>query len=678
MDVSMPAVPSLPRQPHDRERDRDRIQSSSRRTNPPHAISTIEANRDRDQELYHNRGDRIRDPYASEHYAHRHSDRGAQPIPPASPEVISSLITSLSVISKPASDHFDSPASYFDPRTGSRTPNTPGSPTTFRSPGSFGVDYGAFSQPSLDDLQEEDVPLDEIAASPPVIRTAKPPSGFSPLTAPKSPKSPNGRDASGFKTMLRKGSSSALNVSRPSSRSSVASAAESIGNLSVERNTASPLGEPKGLKSQRSHDSWSKKTARGSKGLMYMSSKERLRERSLDRKRASVGAVGGGPSNPLGCSGNNNVSARQDPFLAESVINEEPHTDSPPRQDRNSGVLDGNSGVAASARHIPARDSSLRKTGAKLKRSGPRTSRSSKRDSDTIPGGAIREIDEPPSTSNRAPRGDAENRRSQSTKQAAEAERLASSLDMPRRTRPEISLTKAQNESYRASNTPAGPSTPVSPALDVDPLEEGAPFPAVAQGRRRDRDLSSDGRSRRRSGRQTPDASGYISEGGGGIAVKLKRSSSRLKRLSGGVSPTPDKVSSDRGSRHGIDTHADQPHVTYERPPSADSIDDAVESYLCSPRLSQKIRHPQTGRVISFSEVGDPNGSAVFCCVGMGLTRYITAFYDELALTLKLRLITPDRPGVGDSEPYAEGTATPLGWPGKFAPYHSKRGYRLC
>ncbi|KAJ2980137.1 hypothetical protein NUW58_g7026 [Xylaria curta] len=46
----------------------------------------------------------------------------------------------------------------------------------------------------------------------------------------------------------------------------------------------------------------------------------------------------------------------------------------------------------------------------------------------------------------------------------------------------------------------------------------------------------------------------------------------------------------------------------------------------------------------------------------MGLTRYITAFYDELALALKLRLITPDRPGVGDSEAYG-GTTTPLSWP---------------
>ena len=105
-----------------------------------------------------------------------------------------------------------------------------------------------------------------------------------------------------------------------------------------------------------------------------------------------------------------------------------------------------------------------------------------------------------------------------------------------------------------------------------------------------------------------------------------------------------------------------------ERPKSIDSIDNAVDDYISSPRLSQKITHPQTRRIISFSEVGDPNGSVVFCCVGMGLTRYITAFYDELALTLKLRLITPDRPGVGGSEAHANDSDTPLGWPGTSSP----------
>lgn len=88
-----------------------------------------------------------------------------------------------------------------------------------------------------------------------------------------------------------------------------------------------------------------------------------------------------------------------------------------------------------------------------------------------------------------------------------------------------------------------------------------------------------------------------------------------------------------------------------------------VDEYLLSSRLSQKISDPQTGRVISFSEVGDPEGSVIFCCVGMGLTRFITAFYDELASTLKLRLVTPDRPGIGGSETHTDGLDTPLGWP---------------
>jgi hypothetical protein len=140
---------------------------------------------------------------------------------PASPEVISSLITSLSIISSPANLLFES---------SSGSQSTPASPspsnTTFHtsfgnlnthinngsklSSGSFGIDYGAYDRPSLRELQEES--LDELAASPPVIRTSKPPSGFSPLTAPKSP----GRDTSHLKSFLR-------GSSRPSSRGSSAS-----------------------------------------------------------------------------------------------------------------------------------------------------------------------------------------------------------------------------------------------------------------------------------------------------------------------------------------------------------------------------------------------------------------------------------------------------------------------
>ena len=95
-----------------------------------------------------------------------------------------------------------------------------------------------------------------------------------------------------------------------------------------------------------------------------------------------------------------------------------------------------------------------------------------------------------------------------------------------------------------------------------------------------------------------------------------------------------------------------------------DSVEDAVTDFLQAPRLSRKVRHPRSGRVISFSEVGDPEGAAVFICVGMGLTRFVTAFYDDLATTLRLRLITVDRPGVGGSEPYpVNDRSRPLSWP---------------
>lgn len=94
----------------------------------------------------------------------------------------------------------------------------------------------------------------------------------------------------------------------------------------------------------------------------------------------------------------------------------------------------------------------------------------------------------------------------------------------------------------------------------------------------------------------------------------------------------------------------------------ARGVSDEVEAFLGSPRFTQKIRHPRTGRTIAFSEVGDPEGSVVLCCVGMGLTRYVTSFYDEIAKTQKLRIITPDRPGVGETEPMPTERSTPLAW----------------
>jgi hypothetical protein len=384
-----------------------------------------------------------------------------------------------------------------------------------------------------------------------------------------------------------------------------------------------------------------------------MSSKERLREKEFEKKRASVGAVGGNPHSSLSGAG---ASTRPDPFLAETAISEEPsiHLDTitlDSRTERSSTAME-----VSSPRPIPTRDSSLRKTGPNAKRSSARNSRS-KRDSEGGDRGTIPELDEssrsrdvsrrkhqshaetenePGFSHNR--NGDTANRReSQTQSKLATASTAASN--------------KHSRESSRGDDYKLGARG--DHAHNDGDLEDGAPSPAVSQGRRRN-DHSAD-RNRRASGRYTPDPID---------TVRPKRSNSKLKRLSSPLSPRLEEKS--HTQRKDISSPEPGSNVPngYERPRSADSIDDAVESYLCSPRLSQKIRHPQTGRVISFSEVGDSEGSAVFCCVGMGLTRYITAFYDELALTLKLRLITPDRPGVGDSEPYADGTATPLSWPG--------------
>jgi hypothetical protein len=564
-------------------------------------------------------------------------------VQPASPEVISSLITSLSIISSPASKLFEHPPpSHSTPASPSAVYTTFGNSNAQRVPGgSFGIDYGAYEQPSLRHLPEGES-LDELAASPPVIRTAKPPSGFSPLTAPKLP----GRDSSPLKSFLR-------GNSRPSSQGSQGSKehddASSIGNPSIEP------GLPKHeLRRKSSGESWGKKQARNQRGLMYMSSKERLREKE-QVKRASVGAVGG---NSKGMDRLPLPTFESDSFMAETAIGEEPEDPSPtttttPASPTKPGASPALS-TGSQSRFIPTRDSSLRRPAATTKkRSSQRSSRQSGKQKAEEDDETITEVEEPKLERKRE--------RSRRDYQVVPSEAPSKmmepldSLEMPKAT---TSASKQVGESAKVEQHLI-----VENGQDV---EDGAPFPAVAQRKARpspDRGTRSTSQ-KRMSGKSTPEPL---------ETYQPKRNGSRLKRLSAPLSPRASdkdvhkRSSSNPLSRVGSPEPVKPPQVHVDdRPTSADSIDDAVEAYLCSPRLSQKIRHPQTGRTISFSEVGDSEGFAVFCCVGMGLTRYITAFYDELALTLKLRLITPDRPGVGDSEPYNDGTATPLSWPGKW------------
>ena len=146
----------------------------------------------------------------------------------------------------------------------------------------------------------------------------------------------------------------------------------------------------------------------------------------------------------------------------------------------------------------------------------------------------------------------------------------------------------------------------------------------------------------------------------------LSRSASRIKRWS-----NPDLASTrnsyqQRHTRHDSTKTetgtAVKTTAAEENRKSVDSVNEIVQEFLRSAKLSQRISPPDEKRTISFSEVGDPFGHAVFCCIGMGLTRYVMAFYEELATSLKLRLITLERPGIGDSTQYSE-SRSPLYWP---------------
>ena len=187
-------------------------------------------------------------------------------------------------------------------------------------------------------------------------------------------------------------------------------------------------------------------------------------------------------------------------------------------------------------------------------------------------------------------------------------------------------------------------------SLEANDTEESAPSPAIASKTKRNSLIGS------RPQRDPVTATNNEKKRRSFSAPQ--RSNSRLmRRLSRPVSPT-----SAAKHRSIFSNQANEPLFDQLEIEDQDSVGDAVDDFLSAPRLNQKVKHAQTGRVIAFSEVGDPDGSVVFCCVGMGLTRFLTAFYDELALTLKLRLITPDRPGVGGSEVHVDGVDTPLGW----------------
>jgi pimeloyl-ACP methyl ester carboxylesterase len=523
----------------------------------------------------------------------------------------------------------------------------------------FGVDYGAFS--NSNQHQQEELNLhnpDDLAAIPPVIRTSKPPSGHSSLTAP-----PAQHESGSLRGFLRPNS---LNSLPSKSSKEQDEAVSSIGSPTIERRPSRDS-----IASLASTGSVKKKQGRGGKVLLYMSSKERLKENGNPRRRASAENTTLG-LNGLGLTLDNKPNLppiSSEPFMSDTVIVEEepagPNgessfldvdsqskdaSSSPERLNHNSPAVSGGASPGlSSGRVIPTRDSSLHKTGSPggKKRSSHRSSRRNTKELE-VDGSTIKDE-----------AGDVRVEKGKGKSKGSRKEPPASIFtnDQPLKTRSTLNSPIATSPLPQTSTTTSVQTSEAGTLSEFRVIDDDqcAPSPSIVQ--RKARDSGSKNGLTPKPARSSVDKENVETS-------FIGRSNSILKP-NHPMSPPADRQQKHSSAKKTRDTTTPQHVLADDRPSSADSIDDAVDAYLCSPRLSQKIRHPQTGRVISFSEVGDSEGFAVFCCVGMGLTRYITAFYDELALTLKLRLITPDRPGVGDSESYTDGTGTPLAWPGK-------------
>jgi pimeloyl-ACP methyl ester carboxylesterase len=74
-----------------------------------------------------------------------------------------------------------------------------------------------------------------------------------------------------------------------------------------------------------------------------------------------------------------------------------------------------------------------------------------------------------------------------------------------------------------------------------------------------------------------------------------------------------------------------------------------------------QIFRRENGAVVAFSEYGDPRGAPVFFCHGWPSSRTMAELTDEAARNLGLRIISPDRPGIRDSN--FDPGRTLLGWP---------------
>jgi pimeloyl-ACP methyl ester carboxylesterase len=556
------------------------------------------------------------------------SSRSAKPHPP-SPEVISSLISSLAAISTPAEQHFDQLPNIAANKSKSQSltpsyskhikPTAVVEPLAAREPSrspplqqGFGVDYGAYKEP--EEVDQESYLIANTAYAP-VVRMSKPRAASS---------------SSRSRTPTLKGSQQSLR-----SRDDTAS----IGKLSTEPGPQPPASSAGTSKSggitrivgrKLSREAFSNgKTERvvstGRNGdtlspfsitLRHSSSRNSLVEAKIDEGVAGWQSSAASPQTPT----------------RDRLTSPKPITPTDPHfPDRPGGI--------GSGRVIPSRQSSLNYTSANspekksaksLRQSrgkrGLRTGQDLFEEEDDSTVRRIRELQR------QKEKREKEQRRED---RKAEKKRARNSMPVappPRRT--------SSNQSARHSMAEM-----ISRISDIPTFDENGLVPAPTISTHTDRPMSAG---------QLPSHAGSIPRAQPGSVQRDTRPS---------VGSRPVTPSMHQRTLSDPQLSPGRASISADRPRSADSIDDAVEAYLVSPRLTQKLRHPETGRVIAFSEVGDLDGFPVICCVGMGMTRYIMAFYDELAITLRLRLITIDRPGVGESATCSDGTGLPLNWP---------------
>lgn len=580
--------------------------------------------------------------------------QGANSTDPTSPEVISSLISSLSTISVPLNSHFETV-----PRIDSKDSSDPGLPEVphtapcFSVPPSqhrgFGMSYGAYT--TVEETLNPNSPFlhpDDAALSP-VIRMARAP------PSPKSPKSPRSPRFRPFSKATDPSPRPASGGSHSSARAAPDDPAfgtvstEPGPRLSTAVSTASnsSTGRTMSLKSQfgllkrHSREFGSDKDSQVDRLRKTTSLNEGLRH-NIPRSRASLRSIHS-MANVAEETGTNGGKEGPGESLVASTPPTRDHPSVPSTPDHHN-----NPGGIGSGRIIPTRNSSLRHRHSQSSGSKPRRSARHSRYSSTA-SKESRGENGSPGTSN-----DAE----QVTRRIQELK------DQQQKIKTELEVDDSPVKSTKTA--PAKQTEPPPPRLISQP-DQTCATPNEHQG---EQPVSNDSAPSpsimTRKSRSKPGAP--LASKPTNFAPQIaKVPSDKLeneKRYRWSLEPATPTRNHRRAPSGSIKTGRSS--LNHERPSSADSIDLAVEEYVFSPKLTQTVVHPTTGRTIAFSEVGNPKGHVVLCCLGMGLTRYLPAFYDELARTLNLRLVTLDRPGVGESSPLQQDEpSTPLSWPGE-------------